>query len=416
MEGRANAAAGKAIHDRPRSERDGAGWVWRGVSGSEVQPGAFCAVVGGMKLCSPWLVVGVALAATGGLRAAEEDVFEAGQALFEALATPEIKEQFEFPTRAQWDEFAARLEKTRQSGSFAELAAYEPEARVALAALRSIPGYEDYAEWLAERLDEIAVAKAAEVAKTAEAQRGAVVDVTPTVPVPPPDATPAPVKPVVPTPIPTPAPVSPTPPKPAPTTPTKPGLPPATPKPAPPVARVVAGKGVPLYGLWVERLQGRPKPARADDFLPALRAEFATQGVPEALAWLAESESTFNPRARSPAGARGLFQFMPVTAKAMGLSLLPFDERTHPEKSARAAAGLLRKLHGMFGSWPLALAAYNAGEGTVRRTLKANSASTFAEIADKLPSETRLYVPKVLATVALRTGTAPEALAAPRPL
>jgi membrane-bound lytic murein transglycosylase D len=145
-----------------------------------------------------------------------------------------------------------------------------------------------------------------------------------------------------------------------------------------------------------------------------LQGAFTAQGVAEALVWLAESESTFNPRARSPAGARGLFQLMPVTAKAMGLSLLPFDERTQPEKSARAAAALLRKLHGMFGSWPLALAAYNAGEGTVRRALKANNATTFAEIAEKLPSETRLYVPKVLATVALRSGVTPEALAVPR--
>jgi membrane-bound lytic murein transglycosylase D len=97
----------------------------------------------------------------------------------------------------------------------------------------------------------------------------------------------------------------------------------------------------------------------------------------------------------------------------MGLSLLPFDERTNPEKSARAAAKLLRKLHGMFGSWPLALAAYNSGEGTVRRALKANGATTYAGIADKLPSETRLYVPKVLALVALRAGVAPESLPAP---
>jgi membrane-bound lytic murein transglycosylase D len=309
-------------------------------------------------------LVGAAVATA---RAQEEDMFEVGQALFEAFAPPEIKAEFAFPTREQWDEFAARLEKTRQTGSLAELAAYEPEARVALAALRVIPGYEDYADWLSERVDEIAVAKAAEV------ELNGVVDAVPNVP------------------RPTPAPDA-----------------------APPPVRVAAGKGVPLYGLWVQRLRGRPKPARADEFLPALEAAFTAQGVAEALVWLAEAESTFNPRARSPAGARGLFQFMPVTAKAMGLSLLPFDERTHPEKSARAAAALLSKLHGMFGSWPLALAAYNSGEGTVRRALKAKNATTFAEIAAKLPSETRLYVPKVLATVALRTGVEPEELAAPQ--
>ncbi|MEY4489654.1 MAG: hypothetical protein RIQ79_2162 [Verrucomicrobiota bacterium] len=333
---------------------------------------------------------------TTGAQAQNEDMFEAGQALFEALAPPEIKAEFEFPTREQWDEFAARLEKTRETGSLAELAAYEPEARVALAALRVIPGYEDYADWLSERLDDIAVAKAAE----AQRNTGVVIEVTPPAP-PPPDVTPTPAPPP-PRPIPPPPP---TPPKPLPT---------PTPKPTPPPVQVAAGTGVPLYGLWLERLQGRPKPARADEFLPVLQGAFTAQGVAEALVWLAESESTFNPRARSPAGARGLFQLMPVTAKAMGLSLLPFDERTQPEKSARAAAALLRKLHGMFGSWPLALAAYNAGEGTVRRALKANNATTFAEIAEKLPSETRLYVPKVLATVALRSGVTPEALAVPR--
>jgi membrane-bound lytic murein transglycosylase D len=306
-------------------------------------------------------------------------MFEVGQALFEAIAPTEIKAEFAFPTREQWDEFAARLEKTRQNGSLAELAAYEPEARLALAALRATPGYEDYADWLAERIDEIAVAKAAGAAET-KRSTDVVVEITP--------APPAPPK------------IPPTP------------APPSQPAPAP--MRVIPGAGVPLYGLWVQRLQGRPRPVAAEALLPVLRPEFTAQGVAEALVWLAEAESTFNPRARSPAGARGLFQFMPVTAKAMGLSLLPLDERTHPEKSARAAAGLLRKLHGMFGSWPLALAAYNAGEGTVRRALKANGATTFAEIADKLPSETRLYVPKVLALVALRTGTEPEELAAPR--
>lgn len=318
--------------------------------------------------------------AADSVRGQDADIFEVGQALFETLAPPEIKAEFAFPTREQWDEFAARLDKTRQAGSLAELAAYEPEARVALAALRATPGYEDYADWLAERVDEIAVAKAA-AAETKLSTDGAV-EITPTPPKP--HVSPKMQK--------TPAPPS---------------------QPAPAPVRVKPGAGVPMYGLWVQRLQGRPRPVAAEASLPVVRPEFTAQGVAEALAWLAEAESTFNPRARSPAGARGLFQFMPVTARAMGLSLLPLDERTHPEKSARAAAGLLRKLHGLFGSWPLALAAYNAGEGTVRRALKTNGATTFAEIADRLPSETRLYVPKVLALVALRTGVEPEELAAP---
>jgi membrane-bound lytic murein transglycosylase D len=277
----------------------------------------------------------------------ETDLLSLGQTLFEAYAPPEIKKDFAFPTRADWDAFAARLEKTRETGSLTELAAYEPEVRAALVALRALPEYKDYSDWLAERLDEIVVAKEA------------------TTPPPKP-----PTPPVVPKP--------PTPPEPVPVTP---------PLPIPPSA------DIPMYDLWVSRLRDRPRPARADEFLADIKAAFTGEGLPAELAWLAETESTFNPNAASPAGARGLFQLMPATAKAQGLSLLPFDERTNPEKSARAAATLLRRLHGMFDSWPLALAAYNAGEGRVRRTLKAQDATTFAQIADALPSETRLYVP-----------------------
>jgi membrane-bound lytic murein transglycosylase D len=166
--------------------------------------------------------------------------------------------------------------------------------------------------------------------------------------------------------------------------------------------------------LWVGRVRAQPRPARADEFVADMKKIFAAEGVPAELAWIAETESMFNPDAESPAGARGLYQFMPVTAKAQGLSLFPFDERTHPEKSARAAASLLRRLHGLFGSWPLTLAAYNAGEGRIRRTLKAQNAITFAGIADALPAETRLYVPKVLATVSVREGMDPSTLSAPK--
>jgi membrane-bound lytic murein transglycosylase D len=142
--------------------------------------------------------------------------------------------------------------------------------------------------------------------------------------------------------------------------------------------------------------------------MPKLRAAFAAEGVPPELAWVAEAESSLNPSARSPVGAKGLFQFMPETAKSMGLSTFLPDERTHPEKSARAAARYLRTLHGKFGNWALALAAYNAGEGRVSRTLKKQNAKTFTAIADALPAETRMYVPKVCALIAVRAGVPPE--------
>ena len=195
---------------------------------------------------------------------------------------------------------------------------------------------------------------------------------------------------------------------------TPPPSPPPTGKPEPAVPPKAKPPGVPLYQFWLARVEKRARPPRADEFLPVLSAAFAAEGVPRELVWLAEVESLFNPRARSPAGAKGLFQLMPVTAKSLGLPLLPLDQRTNPEASARAAAVYLKKLHARFGDWPLALAAYNAGEGRVAQILKACEAKDFAGIADRLPAETRLYVPKVLATVQVRSGVAPADLPAPR--
>jgi len=288
-----------------------------------------------------------------------DQVYELGKSLFEAFASEEIKEQFEFPAKELWDSFATRFQQALEGDRLEDLAEFEPEARAALVALRTLPGYEDYADWLEERIDYV------EAAKQAVAQ---------------PEPTPIPPSPA-PAPAPRPAPV--------------PG------KPAP-AARPAAN--IPHYALWLERMQNRPVPPRAAQLLPMLRRTFAAGGIPADLAWLAEAESTFNPNARSPSGAKGLFQLMPATAKELGLSTFLPDERTDPEKSARAAAQLLRKLHAQFGDWPLALAAYNAGAGRVQRTLNKKGAKTFAEIASSLPAETRMYVPKVLATLAVRAG------------
>ena len=164
---------------------------------------------------------------------------------------------------------------------------------------------------------------------------------------------------------------------------------------------------------WTRRIAQRTPPARAAELAPRLKTVFRAEGVAPEWVWLAEVESSFDPDAKSPSGARGLFQFMPAAAKRFGLSLFPFDERTHPEKSARAAAQYLRFLHGRFGDWPLALAAYNAGEGRIARELDKVKRRSFDEIADRLPAETRFYVPKVLATVAARENVDPFALPAP---
>ncbi len=177
-------------------------------------------------------------------------------------------------------------------------------------------------------------------------------------------------------------------------------------------ARIPQSAHIPLYHFWVELLRNSPPPRRARAYLPTLKKIFADEGVPEAFVWLAEAESMFDPGARSAAGALGLFQLMPATAREHGLRVRPHDERINPRKNARAAAIHLRELHEEFASWPLALAAYNAGKSCVRRSLQTGDARTFAEIADELPMETRLYVPRVLATLAVREGIDPVRLAA----
>ena len=279
----------------------------------------------------------------------EEDLYKLGRQIFEELAPPEIKAQFDFPSKEQWDEFAARLQRALEGDDLAALAGYAPEARVALTALRTLPGYEEYADWLEQRLDEIEGAREA-----------------------------------------------------------------TTVRPAPPTTRPPAMAPLPYYDLWLARVRTRPVPASAAALMPRLRAAFLAEGVPPELAWLAEAESSFNPAARSPAGAKGLFQFMPDTAHGLGLSTFLPDDRTDPEKSAHAAARYLRGLHARFGEWPLALAAYNAGEGRVGRMLAARHATTFSAIASALPAETRMYVPKVCALIAVRAGVPPDKIAAPR--
>ncbi|MCB1104264.1 MAG: lytic transglycosylase domain-containing protein [Cephaloticoccus sp.] len=266
-----------------------------------------------------------------------DDLYDTGQMLFNLFAPEEIKAEYEFPTRERWSEFAVKLQLALQGEDLAALAAYEPEARAALIALRALEGGDEYADWLEERLDYIVAAKA-----------------TTELPV------------------------------------------------APPTT--VEEETIPHLALWRERMAKRSVPARAEGLLPALQTAFQAEGLPAELVWLAEVESSFNPAARSPVGARGLFQFMPATAKEMGLSTFLPDERTDPEKSAHAAARYLKQLHAQFGDWPLALAAYNAGPGRVRRTLNKRQGVIFADIAASLPAETQMYVPKVLATIETRTG------------
>ncbi len=173
-------------------------------------------------------------------------------------------------------------------------------------------------------------------------------------------------------------------------------------KPPPPVPNPAPQKE---REIWISKLTSRPWPPNARVYVPRLKPLFTAQKVPPELVWVAEVESSFDPRARSPAGAAGLFQLMPGTARRYGLKTTwPFDQRVKPEPSAEAAAKYLRYLHGHFKDWRLALAAYNAGEGTVEELLARQKARDFDAIAGHLPAETQMYVPRVEATLLRREG------------
>jgi len=136
---------------------------------------------------------------------------------------------------------------------------------------------------------------------------------------------------------------------------------------------------------------------RAKLYLPVIKPILKEYGLPEELAYLPVIESGFNPFARSPSGAVGLWQFMPSTAKKYGLRIDRFvDERKDVIKSTHAAARYLKDLYEEFGNWELALAAYNCGEGCVRRRTKGRS---FWEKKRNLPPQTRRYVPAFFAVL-----------------
>lgn len=139
---------------------------------------------------------------------------------------------------------------------------------------------------------------------------------------------------------------------------------------------------------------------RSSKYLFHIVEELERRQMPTELALLPFIESAFNPQAVSSAKAAGMWQFMPATGKYFDLKQNAFrDDRRDVLASTRAALDYLQKLHGMFGDWHLALAAYNWGEGSVGRAIARNNKAGLGTgyLDLKMPAETRMYVPKLQA-------------------
>ena len=135
---------------------------------------------------------------------------------------------------------------------------------------------------------------------------------------------------------------------------------------------------------------------RSARYFPFIEERLRAAQLPDDLKYVAVAESALRPRAYSWAHASGIWQFIPDTARRYALRVTPvWDERRDPERSTAAAIAYLRDLYGQFRNWPLALAAYNAGERRVATALKTQGVSDYYRLV--LPIETERYVFRILA-------------------
>ena len=163
---------------------------------------------------------------------------------------------------------------------------------------------------------------------------------------------------------------------------------------------------------WIDYWQNAATPwfpdflRRMGSFEQTVDSALAGRGMPPSFRYLPLIESGYNPGARSHASAVGMWQFMAGTAREFGLEVGAFvDERRDPFKSTDAAVGFLDRLHDDFGSWFLALAAYNGGPNRARRILREQaplaqySDSVFWALREHWPRETREFVPKLVGAI-----------------
>lgn len=137
-------------------------------------------------------------------------------------------------------------------------------------------------------------------------------------------------------------------------------------------------------------------------YFPIFEHYLNIYGLPQELKYLPMVESTLLPTVASPAGAAGLWQMVPATARHFGLTVNgAIDERLDPYKSTEAAVKMLAYLHKEFGDWGLVLAAYNAGPGRVKKAVRAARCDSYWDVAKYLPRESKNYVPVFLAAAYL---------------
>ena len=134
-------------------------------------------------------------------------------------------------------------------------------------------------------------------------------------------------------------------------------------------------------------------------YFPMFEEYLSKYNLPLELKYLAMVESALNPTAGSPAGAKGLWQFMRFTGAEYGLRVSSLvDERFDPEKETEAACQYLKSLYARYEDWLLVLAAYNSGPGTVNKAIiRAGGVKNYWAIWPYLPAETRGYVPAFIA-------------------